>query len=201
MRANSHHWLAVGLLMWMACQQRQPAALVGSDAGIPPPAVQAGGRASTQVLARCHADLDRVVRGASHFYAAPQRVRELLAGLSTACVEVLPTALREGTAEAASLRGVERAHRLIEAARAFVPEDCLAPVATMAWAVESRCPPPEDTGFARPLPRTLDMGSYVYALALRAQLHARGAYDERAERWVAEFLLRSALEGEEQGAH
>lgn len=185
MRANPCHWLAVGLLMGMAC----------------PPAVQAGGLASTQALARCHADLDRFVRGASHFHAAPQRVRELLAGLSTACADVLPLELRQGAAEAASLRGVERAHRLIEAARTFVPEDCLAPADTMARAVESRCPPPEDTGFVRPLPRTLDTGSYVYALALRKQLRARGAYDGRAERWVAEFLLRSALEGEEQGAH
>ncbi|WNG45996.1 hypothetical protein F0U60_19175 [Archangium minus] len=171
---------AVGLLVWMA----------------PPPAVDAGVPAVETAVARCHADLDRVVRESGRFKRAPQRSRALLSGLSTACVGVLPSELRVGAAEAASLKGVKRSRRLIDAARAFLPEACLGAPGTKAETVESRCPPPGDTHFARPLPRTLDTGSYVYALALRSQLHARGAYGEAAGFWVAEFLLRSALEGE-----
>jgi hypothetical protein len=177
------------MLMWMA------------DAGTPPRAGNTGGSAPEAVLARCHADIDRVIREAVRAGAAHRRTRALLSGLSTACLEVLSSELRAGAADAASLRGIDRSRRLLEAARAFVPERCLAPPDTMAGTVESRCPPPEDLHFAGPLPRTLDTGSYVYALALRNQLRARGAYDERAERWVSEFLLRSALEGEERGAH
>ncbi|QRK04929.1 hypothetical protein JQX13_32565 [Archangium violaceum] len=183
MRGISLLGSAVGLLVWMA-----------------PPAVDAGAPGLEAALSRCHADLERVVRASGHFKTAPQRSRALLSGLSTACVGVLPSELRTGAAEAASLRGVERSRRLIDAARPFLPEACLAAPGTMAETVESRCPPPEDTQFARPLPRTLDAGSYAYALALRAQLHARGAYGESAGFWVAEFLLRSALEGEARGA-
>ncbi len=169
------------------------------DAGTSPRAADPGEPVPQAVLTRCHVDVDRVLREAGRAGAAHRRVRALLAGLSTACVEVLPARLREGAADAASRRGVDRSRRLLEAARAFVPERCLAPPDMMAGTVESRCPPPEGLHFVRPLPRTLDMGSYVYALAVRDQLLARGVYGARAERWVSEFLLRSALDGEALG--
>jgi hypothetical protein len=127
-----------------------------------------------------------------------QRSQPLLAGLGTACGEVLPSALSEGAAEAAPLRGPARSRRLADAARAFVPERCLAAPETSARTVETLCPPPEDLNAATPLPLRLDVGSYVYALALRDQLRARGTYAPPASRLVAELLLSSALEGEER---
>jgi len=161
-----------------------------------PARAQGEGPASPEVLARCHADLDRVLGEAARFGSVQRRAQALLAGLSTACGEVLPARLREGAGMAASARRAERSRRLLEAARGFVPEACLSSEQSRAREVEARCPPPEDTLFARPLPDTLDAGSYAFALAVRARLRERGAYDARAQRWVAEFLLRSALDGE-----
>jgi hypothetical protein len=158
---------------------------------------------SAETLARCDADFARVVREEGSSSAARKQTRALLSGLSIACVEVLPATLREGAAEASTLRGVERSRRLIEAARSFLPEGCLTSSGTSVNAVESRCPPPED--FLAPSEqRDLDTGSYVFALAVRSQLRAQGAYSERAHRWVDEFLLRTMVENEErraQGAH
>jgi hypothetical protein len=142
--------------------------------------------------------MDRVVREAMRFPSARRRSRALLAGLSTACVEVLPPELRQGAAEAAPLRGDARFRRLREAVRAFMPEECLAAPFTMAETVASRCPSSKEPRFEIPPLRTLDAASYVFALALQQQLHARGAYGDRAERWVDEFILRSALMGEEE---
>ncbi|WNG19198.1 hypothetical protein [Cystobacter fuscus] len=149
-----------------------------------------------EVLARCHADMERVLGEAARFGSVQRRAQALLAGLSTACGEVLPERLREGAGMAASARRAERSRRLLEAARGVVPEACLASEPARAREVEALCPPPEDTLFVRPLPDSLDAGSYVFALAVRARLRERGAYDARAQRWVAEFLLRSALDGE-----
>ncbi|HLL03558.1 MAG TPA: hypothetical protein VK539_23440 [Myxococcaceae bacterium] len=91
-----------------------------------------------------------------------------------------------------------RARRLADAARAFMPERCLTAPEASARTVESHCPPPEDLHAATPLPRSLDVGSYVFTLALREQLRAKGAYENKAARLVAELLLSSALEGEER---
>ncbi|MFL5356091.1 hypothetical protein [Archangium sp.] len=158
---------------------------------------------SPELLARCEADFERVVREEGSSPVARKQTRALLSGLSTACVEVLPATLREGAAEAAALRGAERSRRLIEAARSFLPEGCLTPSGTSANAVESRCPPQED--FLTPsAQRDLDTGSYVFALAVRGQLRMRGAYGNRAQRWVDEFILRTMIENEERrerGAH
>jgi len=148
------------------------------------------------LLGRCRGDLERVLAEAARFGATHRRAQALLAGLSTACEGVLPQGLRDGAGRAASARRLERSHALLEAARGFVPEACLAPADTPARGVESGCPPPEDSHFVAPLPPSLDTGSYAYALAVRAQWRERGVYDARAQRWVAEFLLRSALEGE-----
>ncbi|MBM7117889.1 hypothetical protein [Archangium primigenium] len=155
-----------------------------------------GAAVSEAARARCRGDLERVLSEAARFGASQRRAQALLAGLSTACEGVLPEALRRGAGRAASARRQERAGVLWEAARGFVPESCLPLGEGGARAVVPRCPPPEDTHFVAPLPVSLDVGSYVFALAVRTQLLTQGAYDERARRWVAEFLLRRALEGE-----
>jgi|GEM_PF-5363640 len=183
MSARFSRGLAVGLFLFLAR---------AVHAELP----AAPGPASEALRARCHADLERVIAEAVRFGATHRRAQALLAGLSTACEGVLPERLRDGAGRAASARRLERARHLLEAARGFVPEDCLAPADTWARGAAPRCPPPEDIHFAAPLPPSLDTGSYAFALAVRATLLARGAYDERAQRWVAEFLLRSALEGE-----
>ncbi|WNG28737.1 hypothetical protein F0U62_35620 [Cystobacter fuscus] len=154
------------------------------------------GPVAPEVLARCHADMERVLGEAARFGSVQRRAQALLAGLSTACGEVLPERLREGAGVAASARRAERSRRLLEAARGFVPEACLSSEPARAREVEALCPPPEDTLFVRPLPDSLDTGSYAFALAVRARLRERGAYDARSQRWVAEFLLRSALDAE-----
>ncbi|MET0404981.1 MAG: hypothetical protein ABW123_21375 [Cystobacter sp.] len=151
--------------------------------------------ASTEVLARCHEDLTRVLDQAARFGSVQRRAQALLAGLSTACEGVLPGPLREGAGKAASTRQAERSRLLLEVARDFVPTACLGE-GGRARDVEAACPPPEDTLFARPLPEFLDGGGYAFALAVRARLKEAGAYDARAQRWVAEFLLRASLEGE-----
>ena len=163
---------------------------------LPPGASAEAGPVAPEVLARCHADMERVLGEAARFGSVQRRAQALLAGLSTACGEVLPARLREGAGEAASARRAERSRRLLEAARGFVPEACLSSAPARAREVEALCPPPEDTLFARPLPDFLDTGSYAFALAVRTRLRERGAYDARAQRWVAEFLLRSALDAE-----
>jgi hypothetical protein len=147
-------------------------------------------------LARCHEDLTRVLDDAARFGSVQRRAQALLAGLFTACEGVLPARLREGAGEAASTRQAERSRLLLEAARDFVPGACLGSEGARARDVEARCPPPEDTLFERPLPEFLDVGSYAFALAVRARLREGGPPDARAQRWVAEFLLRASLEGE-----
>jgi hypothetical protein len=199
MRTSRYFGWVMGLMLWGTTE----AALASSGAGSLPSVADAGMPISAETLARCDADFERVVREEWSSSVARKQTRALLSGLSTACVTVLPATLREGAAEAAALRGAERSRRLIEAARSFLPEGCLTPSGTSVIAVESRCPPPED--FLAPSEQgTLDTGSFVFALAVRSQLRAQGAYGERAHRWVDEFILRTMIENEErrkQGAH
>ena len=152
--------------------------------------------AAEDAAARCHADLERTLGEAARFGAGHRRAQALLAGLSRACEGVLPERLRTGAGRAASARRAQRPALLLEAARGFVPDACLAP-STDAEGGLPDCPPPPRFPFPPPLPRSLDTGSHAFALAVRAQLLVAGAYDTRARRWVAEFLLRSAVEGEE----
>jgi hypothetical protein len=171
--------LVLSLVLALTAQARPP------EAGSP-----------EELAARCHADLDRALGEAARFGAAHRRAQALLAGLSLACEGVLPERLRVGAGRAASARRAQRPLLLWEAARGFVPDTCLAPVVRgTGWAVPD-CPSPAQAPFTSPLPRSLDPGSHAFALAVQTQLLAAGAYDARAQRWVAEFLLRSALEGE-----
>lgn len=199
MRTSRYFGWVMGLMLWGGTE----AALASSDAGVPPAASDAGVPVSAELRARCEADFERVVREEWSSHVTREQTRALLSGLSTACVEVLPATLREGAAEAATLRGVERSRCLIEAARPFLPEGCLTSSGASVDVVESRCPPPED--FLAPSAQgDLDTGSFVFALAVRGQLRARGAYGERAHRWVDELILRTMLENEDrrkQGAH
>lgn len=193
MRTNRYFGWCLGLMLWGTTE----AALASSDAGVPPSVADAGAPISAELLARCEADFDRVVREEWSSHVTRKQTRALLSGLSNACVEMLPATLREGAAEAAALRGTERSRRLIEAARSFLPEGCLTSSGTSVNAVESRCPPPED--FLAPSAQSdLDTGSFVFALALRSQLRAQGAYGEKAHRWVDEFILRSMIENEDR---
>lgn len=199
MRTSRYFGWVLGLMLWGA----MGATLASSDAGVLSSASDAGVPVSAEMRARCEADFERVVREESSSHVTRKQTRALLSGLSTACVEVLPATLRQGAAEAATLRGVERSRRLIEAARPFLPEGCLTSSGASVEVVESRCPPPED--FLAPSAQgDLDTGSFVFALAVRSQLRAHGVYGDRARRWVDEFLLRTMIENEDrrkQGAH
>lgn len=124
------------------------------------------------------------------------RVRPALAGLGTACPEVLSD-LGEAAAAAQDMERPVRAARLAQAASLSLPPACttanpLAPAATVVWS----CPPQDKLELAEALLQDLDAGTYLYMLAVRARLANADALDANAVRLLDNLVMAAAMEGE-----
>ncbi|MBI2566445.1 MAG: hypothetical protein HYV63_05370 [Candidatus Schekmanbacteria bacterium] len=129
------------------------------------------------------------------------RLQAILVGLA----EVCPPVLRELAAAAAATRTRERAERaaiLGAAAGAVLPPACAcAPgeMATPAFALARRCPPPAGVMLAKPLLEIVDSGTYLFFVATHARLRDGGALGAASQRLLDNFILAAALQAESSG--